>query len=116
MQTLTLTLAFTNTPNQSIPCVYNPNLIPNPNRPEREMKPFSRLAEHWSRASTKSLASEQSRNLTFTAPVPWFQIQTLTQTTNPILLLAMFSPVASRSDGLTSLINTNPNSNQYPES
>ena len=29
---------------------------------------------------TKSLASEQSRDITFAAPVPWFQIQTLNLT------------------------------------
>ena len=31
-------------------------------------------------AFAKSLASEQSRDITFAAPVPWFQIQTLTLT------------------------------------
>ena len=31
-------------------------------------------------AFTKSLASEQSRDITYTALVPWFQIQTLTLT------------------------------------
>ena len=31
---------------------------------------------------TKSLASEQSRDTTFTALVPWFEIQTLTLTPN----------------------------------
>ena len=31
-------------------------------------------------AFTKSLASEQSRDITFAAPVPWFQIETLTLT------------------------------------
>ena len=30
-------------------------------------------------AFTKSLASERSRDITFVALVPWFQIQTLTQ-------------------------------------
>ena len=38
------------------------------------------LNRHRSKAFTKSLASEQSRDITFAAPVPWFQIQTLTQT------------------------------------
>ena len=34
-------------------------------------------------AFTKSLASEQSRDITFAALVPWFQIQTLGLTQTP---------------------------------
>ena len=37
---------------------------------------------HTALSLTKSLACERSRDVTFTAIVPWFQIQTLTNTPN----------------------------------